>query len=107
MGSFLFAGESSEGGENNIKQSLAYVQLERQNERLKEALVRYARRSCYIHVILTVLTSLRDITSESEAENRRRIADMEKDISTLDELQGECIPDVTLLESHGNGRSTT
>ncbi|KAH9926495.1 dynein associated protein-domain-containing protein [Fomitopsis serialis] len=60
------------GGENNIKQSLAYVQLERQNERLKEALVR-----------------LRDITSESEIENRKRIAEMEKDVGTLDELQAQ------------------
>lgn len=40
---------------------------------------------------LTLLTSLRDITSESETENRRRIADMEKDISTLDELQGRFV----------------
>ena len=45
---------------------------------------------------LTPLPSLRDITSESETENRRRIADMEKDISTLDELQGQ-LPDFYFL----------
>ncbi|KZT73394.1 hypothetical protein DAEQUDRAFT_762303 [Daedalea quercina L-15889] len=65
-------GGEEEGGESNVKQSLAYVQLEKQNERLKEALVR-----------------LRDITSESETENRKRISEMEKDVATLDELQGK------------------
>ena len=34
--------EEEDGSESNIKQSLAYLQLEKQNERLKEALVRYA-----------------------------------------------------------------
>lgn len=55
VGSFLLAGDSGESGENNIKQSLAYVQLERQNERLKEALVRYARRTCHFAVISDAL----------------------------------------------------
>ena len=32
-------GES--GGDQAVKQSLAYIQLERQNERLKEALIRF------------------------------------------------------------------
>lgn len=51
--SLLLVGEGSEGAENTVKQSLAYVQLERQNERLKEALVRYVHRSCCIPAILT------------------------------------------------------
>ncbi|TBU58180.1 dynactin [Dichomitus squalens] len=58
------------GGESNVKQSLAYIQLEKQNERLKEALVR-----------------LRDLTQETELEQRRRIAEMEKDVTNLDEIQ--------------------
>ncbi|TFY63700.1 hypothetical protein EVJ58_g3096, partial [Rhodofomes roseus] len=65
-------GEAVEGAETNVKQSLAHVQLERQNERLKEALIR-----------------LRDITSESETENRKRISEMEKDVATLDDLQAQ------------------
>lgn len=32
--------------------------------------------------------SLRDITSENEQENRRRIAEMEKDIMDVEELHG-------------------
>ncbi|KDQ62879.1 hypothetical protein JAAARDRAFT_28852 [Jaapia argillacea MUCL 33604] len=52
------------------KSSLAYIQLEKQNERLKEALVR-----------------LRDLSSETEQEQRRRIQEMEKDVAMLDELQ--------------------
>jgi dynactin 1 len=34
-------GEAGEGGESNAKSSLAYIQLEKQNERLKEALIRF------------------------------------------------------------------
>ena len=51
VGSFLLAGDSGESGENNVKQSLAYVQLERQNERLKEALVRYVCCTCHFAII--------------------------------------------------------
>lgn len=34
-------GEGEEDGETNAKNSLAYIQLEKQNERLKEALIRF------------------------------------------------------------------
>ncbi|EIN14288.1 dynactin [Punctularia strigosozonata HHB-11173 SS5] len=54
------------------KSTLAYIQLEKQNERLKEALVR-----------------LRDMSQETEQEQRRRIAEMEKDIMSIDDLQGQ------------------
>ncbi|KAL1950983.1 hypothetical protein VTO73DRAFT_132 [Trametes versicolor] len=60
------------GGDTAVKQSLAYIQLEKQNERLKEALIR-----------------LRDISSETDQEQRRRIAEMEKDVTSLDDLQGQ------------------
>ncbi|KAF9447534.1 hypothetical protein P691DRAFT_706592 [Macrolepiota fuliginosa MF-IS2] len=52
------------------KNSLAYIQLEKQNERLKEALLK-----------------LRDLSQDTEHEQRKRIQEMEKDIETLDELQ--------------------
>ncbi|KAJ7695201.1 dynactin [Mycena rosella] len=52
------------------KDSLAYIQLEKHNDRLKEALLR-----------------LRDMSQETEQDQRRRIAEMEKDIVGLDDLQ--------------------
>ena len=33
--------EAAEGGNSNVVGSLAYIQLEKQNARLKEALIRY------------------------------------------------------------------
>ncbi|KAL6307818.1 dynein associated protein-domain-containing protein [Sparassis latifolia] len=63
-------GGGEDDGENMVKQSLAYVQLEKQNERLKEALIR-----------------LRDISQETDHEQRRRIAEMEKDVTSLDDIQ--------------------
>ncbi|KAJ8701829.1 hypothetical protein PTI98_000580 [Pleurotus ostreatus] len=54
------------------KNSLAYIQLEKQNERMKEALIR-----------------LRDISQENEREHRRRIAELEKDVDGFDEIQGQ------------------
>ncbi|KAH7911588.1 dynein associated protein-domain-containing protein [Hygrophoropsis aurantiaca] len=65
-------GVPGEEGETNAKTSLAYIQLEKQNERLKEALIR-----------------LRDMSQETEQEQRRRIAEMEKDITSIDDLQGQ------------------
>ena len=65
----FWAGGEEGGGESNVKQSLAYIQLEKQNERLKEGLIR-----------------LLDVTQETDAEQRRRIADTEKDVQALDEL---------------------
>ncbi|TFK42165.1 dynactin [Crucibulum laeve] len=64
------AGE--EGGDAPARDSLAYIQLEKHNERLKEALIK-----------------LRDMSQETEAEQRRRIAEMESDITGLDELQAQ------------------
>ncbi|KAH0591318.1 hypothetical protein H2248_001401 [Termitomyces sp. 'cryptogamus'] len=65
-----------EGGEEGDpdagKTSLAYIQLEKQNERLKEALIK-----------------LRDMTQETEQDQRRRITEMEKDIIGLDDLQSQ------------------
>ena len=60
-------GESSDAA---AKSSMAYIQLEKHNERLKEALIK-----------------LRDLSQETEQEQRRRISEMEKDIVGIDELQ--------------------
>ncbi|KAG6885817.1 hypothetical protein C0993_009209 [Termitomyces sp. T159_Od127] len=68
----LREGGGGEGDLDSIKNSLAYIQLEKQNERLKEALIK-----------------LRDMTQETEQDQRRRIAEMEKDITGLDDLQSQ------------------
>lgn len=65
-------GASAEGGSSNVASSLAYIQLEKQNARLKEALVR-----------------LRDVSQENEQEQRRRIADMEKDVMSVEDLSAQ------------------
>lgn len=52
------------------RSSMGWVQLEKQNERLKEALIR-----------------LRDVTSETDHEQKRRISELEKDLSSLSDLQ--------------------
>ncbi|KAI0271447.1 dynein associated protein-domain-containing protein [Gloeopeniophorella convolvens] len=57
------------GSESNVATSLAYIQLEKQNARLKEALVR-----------------LRDLSQETEQDQRRRIAEMEKDVMSVEDL---------------------
>ena len=70
--------------------SLAYIQLEKQNARLKEALVRYdiSRGVFLILDLTTFLFSLRDVSQENEQEQRRRIADMEKDVMSVEDLSG-------------------
>ncbi|EIW87309.1 hypothetical protein CONPUDRAFT_161877 [Coniophora puteana RWD-64-598 SS2] len=64
--------EREEGGESSAKSSLAYIQLEKQNERLKEALIR-----------------LRDMSQETEHDQRHRIAELEKELVAIDDLQGQ------------------
>ncbi|CAE6479244.1 unnamed protein product [Rhizoctonia solani] len=63
-------GGTSEGGGGEAKKSLDVLQLEKHNERLKEALIK-----------------LRQITQETDAEQKRKIAELEKDLSGIDELQ--------------------
>ncbi len=63
--------DNEEGNTSTVgKESLAYIQLEKQNERLKEALLR-----------------LRDMTQETDLDQRRKISELEKDIGSVDELQ--------------------
>ncbi|KAF5355284.1 hypothetical protein D9758_006088 [Tetrapyrgos nigripes] len=68
----LVEGDGGGGDGDDGKSSLPYIQLEKQNERLKEALLR-----------------LRDMTQENDQDQRRRIAEMEKDMNGLDDLQSK------------------
>jgi dynactin 1 len=68
--------------------SLAYIQLEKQNARLKDALIRYEISTYWRHMI-SLLVSFRDVSQETEQEQRRRIADMEKDVMNVDDLSSK------------------
>ena len=57
-----------EGG----RSSLAYIQLEKHNEKLKEALIR-----------------LRDLASESERDFKAKVADLEKELAESSDIRGE------------------
>lgn len=48
----LFLVASGRDGDSNAKTSLAYIQLEKQNERLKEALIRCVIFVVFLHRIL-------------------------------------------------------
>lgn len=79
------------------KSSVAFVQLEKHNERLKEALIRCV--PCFMSFDPTVLRSitehspvlasrLRDMSSEAERDHRSRITALEKDLADTSGLQG-------------------
>lgn len=53
-----------------MKNSLAFIQLAKQNERLKEALIR-----------------LRDMSTENEQDYKRKIVDLEKELDLTSDLQ--------------------
>jgi dynactin 1 len=75
----LKTGGTGESSDDTAKSSMAYIQLEKHNERLKEALIK-----------------LRDLSQETEQEQRRRISEMEKDIVGIDELQCQLPSSVSL-----------
>jgi dynactin 1 len=77
----------SGGGGASGKDSLAYIQLEKHNERLKEALIKYVPPQSVHGISSCFYIRLRDMSQETEQEQRRRISDMEKDIIGLDDLQ--------------------
>ncbi|KAH8922303.1 hypothetical protein BT69DRAFT_1282355 [Atractiella rhizophila] len=58
------------GGGGGAPDSIEFLQLQKQNDRLKDALIR-----------------LRDLTSETEADYRKKIADLEKELELTLELQ--------------------
>lgn len=62
---------TDEQGNEVIKKTLEYIQLEKQNERLKEALIK-----------------LKEVTSETEQEQRKRIMEMERDVNEFEQVQG-------------------
>ncbi|KAG8695388.1 hypothetical protein FRC09_009176 [Ceratobasidium sp. 395] len=62
-------GEGGEGGGEG-KKRLDVVQLEKHNERLKEALIK-----------------LRDLSHETDVEQKRKITELERELSGVDELQ--------------------
>ncbi|KAG8833690.1 hypothetical protein FRC17_010222 [Serendipita sp. 399] len=66
------SGNAASGNSTDGTQTLAFIQLERQNERLKEALLR-----------------LRDISQETELDQRRKIAELEKELAASEEMQSE------------------
>jgi len=59
-------------GSGGIKNTLDYIQLEKQNERLKEALIK-----------------LKEVTSETEQEQRKRIIEMERDVNEFEQVQAQ------------------
>ncbi|KAH8119806.1 dynactin [Phellopilus nigrolimitatus] len=70
----LNEGGATAGGEveDSIKSSIAYNQLEKHNDRLKEALIR-----------------LRDVSRETEQEQRHRIAELERELQGVEELHSQ------------------
>jgi len=80
--------KAAEDGSLNVAGSLAYIQLEKQNARLKDALIRY-EISAYWRPMISLLVSFRDVSQETEQEQRRRIADMEKDVMNVDDLSSK------------------
>ena len=63
--------------------------MEKQNERLKEALIKWAFSYQLLFYCITILNvRLRDMTQETDQEHRKRISEMEKDVATVDRLEG-------------------
>ncbi|RXK41589.1 dynactin 1 [Tremella mesenterica] len=62
-------GESQTTEEISERTSLAYIQLEKHNERLKEALIR-----------------LRDVSNENEREYKNKLAEVDKELTSQDNL---------------------
>ncbi|KAL5533874.1 hypothetical protein ACEPAG_334 [Sanghuangporus baumii] len=70
----LREGHGVDGGEvdDSVKSSLAYAQLEKHNDRLREALIR-----------------LRDQYRETEQEQRHRVAELERELQNLEEMTSQ------------------
>ncbi|KAG9015752.1 hypothetical protein FRB93_012317 [Tulasnella sp. JGI-2019a] len=80
-------GSGADGGDDTSggRTEMAFRQLEKQNARLKEALIR-----------------LRDLTHETDAEQRRRIADLEKELTGVDDMQAQYAQTLARLEQAEN-----
>ncbi|GJJ08433.1 hypothetical protein Clacol_002649 [Clathrus columnatus] len=66
---------------DSAKERLSYIRLEKQNERLKEALIKFAGS--------LLLCRLRDISAETEVDQRRKIIELERELANTDELQAD------------------
>ncbi|WVQ65710.1 uncharacterized protein L199_003888 [Kwoniella botswanensis] len=64
--------EKPVSGLEGERTSLAFVQLEKHNERLKEALIR-----------------LRDVSAEAEREHKSKVAEMERELTSQEDLLGQ------------------
>lgn len=82
------ATSGGEEGGDAARSSLAYVQLEKHNERLKEALIRHVFPVLLENECADPLHRLRDISHETENDQRRKITELERDLAGLDDIQG-------------------
>jgi|1186.fasta_scaffold184299_2 hypothetical protein len=78
---------------SGARPSLEIIQLEKHNDRLKEALVRYLQYktiNLFIGSLLTwyFLYRLRDVMSEQEAELNKKNKTLEKELASLQDIQG-------------------
>lgn len=83
---------AEQAGVGDGRSSLAFVQLEKQNGRLKEAMMRLARARWVANQCAStepLFFRLRDLTSETEAEHKRHIADLEKELDLTTDLQSQ------------------
>ncbi|KAF8555081.1 hypothetical protein OG21DRAFT_1484169 [Imleria badia] len=78
-------GAIGEEGEAEAKSSLAYIQLEKHNERLKGALIRYVVYCRSPRLIVN--PALSAMSQQTSQDQRRRIAEMEKVITSINDLQ--------------------
>ena len=68
-------GGTGESSDDAVKSSMAYIQLEKHNERLKEALIK-----------------LRDLSQETEQEQRRRLLKWKRTLLGLTNSNVSCFP---------------
>ena len=67
-----------------------FTGLRKKNGRLKEVLIKYAHRFFLLILTLCKLSRLQDMTRDFGQEQRRRIPDMEWDVSAIGDLQASC-----------------
>ena len=71
-------------GVEDGRASLAYLQLEKHNERLKEALLKSA--DPFMTKSFSLIRRLRDVSSEAERDHKAKIAELEKELTSQEEL---------------------
>ena len=71
-------------GVEDGRASLAYLQLEKHNERLKEALLKSA--DSFMTKSFSLIRRLRDVSSEAERDHKAKIAELEKELTSQEEI---------------------